>query len=139
MSPVRSDPPLRGAAGPDRASRNVEDQLVIAAFAQLRPLALGVSFGFVAGVLVAIATAIVLIEASGAASTDSVGYHLGLLRNYFPGYRVTWFGAAIGFAYAVVYGFVFGALLAAFLNFVHRLYIRLVHRRMRRGVMVNDL
>jgi hypothetical protein len=136
MGAVQSAVPERSAPG---ATKQVEDQLVIAAFARLRPLALGLSLGLVCGALLALATAIVLIEAESLGSPESVGAHLGLLTYYFPGYRVSWPGAIAGFAYATVYAGVLGALVAAFLNFAHGSYLRLVTRRMRRGVMSNDL
>ncbi len=37
-----------------------------------------------------------------------VGEHLSLLSQYFPGYRVTFGGSLIGFAYAFISGFVGG-------------------------------
>jgi len=37
-----------------------------------------------------------------------VGMHLSLLSHYFPGYRVTFAGSLIGFAYAFVCGFAGG-------------------------------
>ena len=39
---------------------------------------------------------------------ENVGAHLGLLRYYFPGYRVTFVGSLIGFVYAFVLGYVLG-------------------------------
>jgi hypothetical protein len=34
----------------------------------------------------------------------NVGLHLQLLRNYLPGYSVTWFGSIVGFLYGAVGG-----------------------------------
>jgi len=45
-----------------------------------------------------------------------VGAHLGLLRNYFPGYRVTFFGSLIGFVYAFVLGYAVGRLIGWMYN-----------------------
>jgi hypothetical protein len=50
-----------------------------------------------------------------------VGQHLGLLSNYFPGYRVTFVGSLIGFVYAFVIGYGLGRLIAG-------VYDRLVSR-----------
>ncbi len=50
----------------------------------------------------------------------NVGAHLGLLGQYFPGYRVTFLGSLIGFVYAFILGFVIGAVLGAVYNKVAR-------------------
>jgi hypothetical protein len=45
-----------------------------------------------------------------------VGAHLGLLSNFFPGYRVTFFGSMIGFCYMFIVGLVVGVVLGAVYN-----------------------
>ena len=48
------------------------------------------------------------------------GPHLALLAVYFPGYRVTWAGACIGFVYAFVAGYAVGRSVATIYNRVIR-------------------
>ena len=50
-----------------------------------------------------------------------VGEHLSLLNQYFPGYRVTFAGSLIGFAYAFVSGFVGGYLVVGVYNWIANL------------------
>jgi hypothetical protein len=45
-----------------------------------------------------------------------VGRHLGLLANFFPGYRVTFFGSIIGFCYMFAVGLIVGVVLGAVYN-----------------------
>ncbi len=47
---------------------------------------------------------------------EHVGAHLGLLANFFPGYRVTFLGSIIGFGYAFVLGFLTGGIIGAVYN-----------------------
>lgn len=47
---------------------------------------------------------------------EHVGAHLGLLANFFPGYRVTFLGSIIGFCYAFVLGFLTGGIIGAVYN-----------------------
>jgi len=45
-----------------------------------------------------------------------VGAHLGLLSNFFPGYRVTFFGSIVGFFYMFLVGLIVGVVLGAVYN-----------------------
>jgi len=47
---------------------------------------------------------------------EHVGAHLGLLANFFPGYRVTFLGSIIGFCYAFVLGFLTGGIIGSVYN-----------------------
>ncbi len=47
-----------------------------------------------------------------------VGAHLSLLNQYFLGYRVTFLGSVIGFAYAFVSGFAGGYFIAWIYNWI---------------------
>lgn len=67
--------------------------------------AVGLLFGF--GLFVA---TLALVIKGG----DDVGRHLGLLAVYFPGYRVTFPGAFIGFIYAFVVGYATGRVVCLF-------------------------
>ncbi len=49
-----------------------------------------------------------------------VGAHLGLLANFFPGYRVTFFGSIIGFFYMFIVGLIVGMVLGAVYNKIAR-------------------
>jgi hypothetical protein len=49
---------------------------------------------------------------------DVVGPHLALLGQYFLGYRVTFVGSLVGFAYAFVVGFVAGYGVSRIYNWV---------------------
>jgi len=89
------------------------------AFALYDPVALGGAVGVVGGVLLFMATAILLIKGGRV-----VGPTLSLLGYYFPGYRVTWGGAFLGLFEGLVLGFAFGYILAWLINVVVRLHLR---------------
>jgi len=91
----------------------VELKLVEAAVVRLRARIMAIVFGAVGGTGVFLATSWLLIRGG-----QNVGQHLNLLSNYFPGYRVTWPGAFIGFAYGVILGAIIGWALAAIYNWV---------------------
>lgn len=81
------------------------------AIARLRASVMAVTFGIAGGIGLFVATAwLVLRGPTGGA--EVVGPTLGLLNNYFPGYSVTWGGAALGFLYGVFVGAVVGYILA---------------------------
>lgn len=73
----------------------------------LNARAWGLSVGLVLGLGLLIATNVLIIKGG-----ENVGAHLGLLANYFPGYRVTFLGSIIGFIYAFVLGYGLGRLIA---------------------------
>lgn len=83
---------------------------------RLNAQAWGVSFGMLLGLGLFIAT-IVLVLKGG----PNVGQHLGLLGEYFPGYRVTVAGAFLGFIYAFVIGYALGRIIGAVYNKVAQL------------------
>lgn len=63
----------------------------------------GIVTGFLCGVGLFLATNWLVLKGG-----VEVGEHLSLLSQYFPGYRVTFGGSLIGFAYAFISGFVGG-------------------------------
>ena len=76
------------------------------AFARLNARAWGVAFGLTGGFGLLAATWILVLRGG-----STVGPHLGLLSQYFPGYSVTFLGGLIGFVYAFVAGYAFGRLI----------------------------
>ena len=71
----------------------------------------GIAIGTVSGVGLWLAT-VTLVAKGG----PNPGAHLELLSIYFPGYRVTWVGAWIGFVYAFVLGYAAGRTIATIYN-----------------------
>ncbi len=67
--------------------------------------------GLLLGGGILLATVILVIKGG-----PDVGQHLGLLRAYFPGYRVTWPGSLVGFVYGFVVGYGAGRLVGAVYN-----------------------
>jgi len=96
-----------------RRSTEEEAQLALlrGAVARLRTSVMAVVFGLSGASLLSLATAWLLIQGG-----ENVGSHLGLLSNYFPGYRVTWPGVAIGFCYGLVSGALLGWVIAWLYN-----------------------
>ena len=81
------------------------------AVARLRARILAIVFGLIAGSGLAFMTAWLTLLGG-----DLVGLHLGLLRYYFPGYTVTWFGSLVGFFYGFLAGALVGGLTAWIYN-----------------------
>ena len=121
---------------PETSSERLDRQRLIQAFARLRPAAFGISCGTVAGILLFLLTAILVVKGPAAPGLE-VAPHLAILSNYLPGYRVTWPGAFIGFLWSFPFGFLSGYLLASFLNFHHALYLRVLERGFRREGLLN--
>lgn len=91
------------------------------AFCRIDVVAMAVATGTVAGLLLFLATTVLLIK--GAPAGVEVGPHLGLLGIYLPGYTVTWLGALLGAVYGLLLGGVAGAIVAGMWNFTHYLYM----------------
>jgi hypothetical protein len=70
---------------------------------RLNGRACGVAGALVLGLGLFVATNVLVLQGG-----EDVGAHLGLLRYYFPGYRVTFAGSLIGFVYAFVMGYILG-------------------------------
>jgi hypothetical protein len=100
------------------------------AFPKLDRMALGLSLGVTAGILLFLAT-IVLVLKDG----DVVGPMLGLLSQYFPGYSVTAAGSVLGLAYGFVVAFISGWLFAFLRNAVVFIYMAAAHRRAERQLL----
>jgi len=81
------------------------------AIQRLNERAWGIAVGALAGLGLFVATNVLVIRGG-----NNVGAHLGLLANYFPGYRVTFLGSFVGFVYAFVLGYVLGRVIGAVYN-----------------------
>lgn len=81
------------------------------AIARLNARAWGITVGLLAGFGLFFATNILVVRGG-----ETVGPHLQLLRIYFPGYSVSFFGSLIGFVYAFVLGYATGRLLGLVYN-----------------------
>lgn len=77
----------------------------------------GMALGLICGLGLFIATNFLILKGG-----PTVGPHLALLRNYFPGYRVTFVGSLIGFVYAFVIGYGVGRMVVTIYN---RLTVRM--------------
>ena len=95
--------------------RDREEELIQKAVLKANAKLLGIVLGFVLGVGLFSMTNILVLKGG-----PQVGAHLILLAQFFPGYRVTFFGSLIGFCYAFVVGFVIGTLIGAVYNKVAR-------------------
>lgn len=78
---------------------------------QMNARAWGISAGLLLGGGLFLATAVLLIKGG-----PNVGQHLQLLSAFFPGYRVTWAGAGLGFVYGFVLGYAIGRLIGTVYN-----------------------
>jgi hypothetical protein len=93
------------------------------AIAPVHKAALGVATGIVAGLVVAAATAFIVVL------RPQPEPRLDLLANYFYGYTVTWPGVLIGFLWAFVVGFVAGWFTGFVRNFVTAVWVFFVRTR----------
>lgn len=104
------------------------------AFAKLDRFALGLSTGMMSGVLLFLATLLLVLKGG-----DVVGPTLGLLDQYFPGYSVSVPGSILGFAYGFVTGFIGGWSFAFLRNAAVFFYMALIRRRAERLLLRNFL
>jgi hypothetical protein len=100
---------------------DTDKAILMAAFAKMDPVALAVALGSIWALLLAFATAVLIVK--GAPAGYEVGPHLGLIGIYLPGYEVSWSGALIGAAYVWFLGAIVGFILAVLWNLTHYLYI----------------
>ena len=96
---------------PSRAVTEVEEALIRDSIARMRAGIMAIVFALTGGGGLFVATAWLLIRGG-----PTVGPTLGLLRNYFPGYSVTWPGAFVGFVYGALVGAAAGYILARIYN-----------------------
>jgi hypothetical protein len=92
------------------------ERVVLGRIMKLNATLQGLVTGIVAGLAVFIATNWLVLKGG-----DVVGPHLSLLSQFFIGYRVTFVGSLIGFAYAFVAGFIVGYVVARMYNWIAEL------------------
>ena len=104
------------------------DDIVLTRLLHLNAKVQGLVTGILLGLAIFLATNWLILKGPtiGSEGQPLVGPHLGLLGQYFIGYRVTFLGSLIGFAYGFVIGFVGGYLLCTIYNW-------LVERKERRS------
>jgi hypothetical protein len=80
----------------------------------------GISAGLIIGLGIFVATNWLILAGghTGPEGQPIVGPHLNLLGQFFIGYRVTFVGSLIGFAYGAVIGFVGGYSLSTMYNWI---------------------
>jgi len=98
-----------------------EEELIEIVFAKLDPVALGVAIGTVSGLLIFIATVMLVIKGGAV-----VGPTLSLLGNFLFGFQVTWGGALVGLLEGGIGGFAIGYLCASFRNWGMKAYAQLM-------------
>jgi protoporphyrinogen oxidase len=113
----------------DNVAEVLQDVLA-GAFPKLDRLAFGLSLGVAAGMLLWLATFILVLKGG-----DVVGPRLGLLSHYFPGYSVTASGSVLGLAYGFIFAFTTGWMFAFLRNAVVFLYMAIIQRRADRQLL----
>jgi protoporphyrinogen oxidase len=115
---------VRGDGGGRVGTAEAVQDTLARVFNKLDPIALGVAFGGVMGVLLFAAT----LAVAGSGRRDLIGF-LGLLGQYFPGYRVTAAGSVLGLIYGAAAGFGTGWAFAFVRNAVLALYLTVAYGR----------
>jgi hypothetical protein len=92
--------------------KNLE-RVILARVVRLNAKIQGLVTGLAAGLLIFIATNWLVLKGG-----RQVGPHLSLLGQFFIGYRVTFIGSLIGFAYAFLCGFIAGYSIARVYNWI---------------------
>jgi protoporphyrinogen oxidase len=109
-----------------------DPELVVAnalrhAFAKVDRTALGLSVGSVTGLTLFLMTVVLVLKGG-----PTVGPHLQLLAQFFPGYSVTAAGSVIGLLYGYFTGFAAGWGMAVFRNFASFVAVRMIRERAER-------
>jgi hypothetical protein len=99
--------------------RTVE-QIIFTRALHLNAVVQGIVSGLVVGLIIFVATNFLLIKGG-----EQIGPHLALLGQFFIGYRVSFLGSLVGFAYGAVFGYLVGYSVA-------RVYNAIADRRERR-------
>ena len=99
-------------------------------FPKLDRVALGFSIGSAAGIVLALATLILVLKGG-----EIIGPNLQLLSQYFPGYSVTVSGSFLGLVYGFFAGFIGGWGFAFLRNVTTFMTMALIHRRAERVLL----
>lgn len=126
---VNTDPEYHEEVRIEDAAREAEAVLTDV-FLKLDRRALGLALGALGGVLLALVTAVVAARAD-----HPVAGLLGLLGQFFPGYRVSPGGIVTGAVYGFVTGFVGGWSYAVLRNATLFLSLALLRRRLERALL----
>ncbi len=89
------------------------EEVVLTRLLRLNATIQGIVTGFMVGLAIFIATNWLVLKGG-----EVVGPHLSLLAQFFIGYRVTFGGSLIGFAYGFVGGFLGGYCIARMYNWI---------------------
>ena len=89
------------------------EEVVLTRLLRLNSTVCGILTGLLAGLAVFIATYWLVLKGG-----NDVGPHLSLLSQFFIGYRVTFLGGLVGFAYAFVWGFLGGFFISRMYNWL---------------------
>lgn len=101
-----------------------EEELIEIVFARLDPVAMGVAIGTVSGLLIFIATVMLVIKGG-----PVVGPNLSLLGHFLYGFQVTWGGSLVGLLEGGIGGFGIGYLGASFRNWSMKAYAQFIRWR----------
>ena len=96
-----------------KKTRSSLPNLVRTRVLRLNPMIIGLTFGLIGGAALMLATIVLLVKGGSV-----IGPHLALINQVFIGFRVTWVGSLIGFAYAGVAGFLVGYCGAVLYNWI---------------------
>lgn len=95
------------------AESNELEKIVLTRLVRLNATVQGIGTGLLVGLGIFMATNWLVLKGG-----DVVGPHLSLLGQFFIGYRVSFIGSLIGFAYGFLSGFSVGYLIAMFYNWI---------------------
>lgn len=91
------------------------EEIVFTRVLRLNAVVQGIVLGLLTGVVIFIATNWLVLKGGRV-----VGPHLSLLNQFFLGYKVTFLGSLVGFAYGSVVGFAVGYVVAVVYNLAAR-------------------
>jgi hypothetical protein len=120
---------IRDKIGCDSSLETVKEALA-EAFPKVDRVALGLSTGAVAGIVLFFATVFLVLKGGSV-----IGPTLQLLNNFLPGYTVSLSGSLLGLGYGFLGGFVTGWGFAFIRNFTVFLYMALARRHAERQLL----
>jgi protoporphyrinogen oxidase len=103
--------PTRVQVNVENALSGDEEEIIEFVFARLDPVALGVAVGTVMGLVIFMATLVLVLKGGSV-----VGPGLALLGNYLIGFEVTWSGSLVGLVEGGLGGFAIGYVSASLRN-----------------------